>query len=104
MLSDAENLRQAKELFNSIPDIIKRRGYSYENSLEFSELQNGNIESSVQGTRPNPYRVVLNIEQQNVFCECPAAKPCKHISAVLKSYIDKKSGKSQPRVTYFSKS
>ena len=81
---DSFEVRQLKDLLESIDPAVRVRGYTYyeaNNVLEVTRKGEA-LEARVLGSSSNIYNVWIAFEEMDYFCDCPAALPCKHIASV----------------------
>ena len=78
-----EEREVVEELYARIPYTILKRGDNYYRQGLVSEVnkQDGSLNAVVQGTYA--YTTVIDLEEEDYDCSCPADLPCKHIAALV---------------------
>ncbi len=64
------------------------RGLSYYRNGRVAslEVKSDRIIGRVQGGRPEPYEVVIDLEKREIVessCSCPMVRECKHVAALV---------------------
>ena len=78
------------ELLRLAPGKVRERAQELRDAVAHRERQGETFRARVQGSRPAPYRVRIDLRNGEVVCSCPDEYNaiCKHAAATLMVLVD----------------
>ena len=93
-MGDATGELTGEDVIDYVGETYAGRGqnYFYDDRIAAAKVHERSIRALCYGSKPEPYEVRVGLEGPEIrwsTCTCPVPEPCKHVAALLYTYIEK---------------